>query len=127
MSHDREDWAIGLHPGEGNPLMVISTSPWAEPGTFLLTSRHHAEHMHEPPYFFEWEPVPATVKGEAIKIVQDGMADTVAWLRASGHDIPTWQDVERREERTFTFDMSEKIALTVRNPRRYAKVSAGLI
>lgn len=110
--HRPTDWSPEITPIEGTPLVIVST-PWVDDSTFLVMDRHHAKHMHEPPYFFEWEHVPSTLKGEAIKIVHEGMAETIEWLRANGHVIKSWRDREWDDDRRAeaNFRATERLSL----------------
>lgn len=70
--------------------------------------------------FIDYEPQPETVKGQAVKIVQEGLADIVSWLREQGHDMPDWRVQEWDDQRNW-FDgwrQDQRVSMSVINPRR---------
>lgn len=68
---------------------------------------------------------------EAVAIVQEGMAEIVAWLKAAGHDMPdAWaqqaEDQRRRgvHDRDWVFDHFASLAIN--NPRSSVIVTGAL-
>lgn len=54
----------------------------------LLVSRDTMGRMYSTPTRSLFLKPPLDPRWEAVQIVQEGMADIVAWLRAAGHDMP---------------------------------------
>lgn len=75
-------------------------------------------------------PEPVTVKGQATKIVHEGMADTVAWLKAAGHTIPSWTYIDDMEQRRvessawFGWRYDAHASMTITNPRSMGVVTS---
>ncbi len=101
------------YPGYLAPFDVIE-SPWIPEGVMYIAP--------SPVWGIGvrvWEEAPEEIEDVAVDIVQAGLADIVAWLRAAGHDIPTWQERrdsrERRRQWTFRAETRMELSVFPRN------------
>jgi hypothetical protein len=78
--------------GLGSPYAIhLYGSDLIEPGTILAVN----------PVTLRMEPVnlaPVTTRGQAAKIVQEGLSDVLEWLRRAGHDLPHWSTIDTRQQ-----------------------------
>jgi hypothetical protein len=80
--------------------VAIVGSDLVEPGTVFIMNPDTLKVL---PINLE----PVTTRGQAAKIVQEGLSGVVAWLRATGHKVPHWSTID--EQQQFVDDMPRMI------------------
>ena len=75
-----------------------------------------------PKYDATWERQPTTIVGQAVKIVHEGLADELEWLREAGEVFPTWQQREDASQQAFVFETATH-RLLFGTPRSYMVVT----
>lgn len=107
----------GIRVGDVDIPVYVSDALPDDGKVYLMPSLPDSGDLYQPSGFVFFEPEPDTIKGQAIKIVQHGLAAEVAWLRAAGHDMPDWRVQEWRSDwEAWRFDAEVRMSIDVPRP-----------